>query len=231
MLIYCVFYIKELYRKKPSPETIDIAALGSAESSWTMLLMIEDELTRAKSTRFHTVHPTAQKAGHYTQLYRNCRFSDHLLAKWVISGGSRGQLKKHMPPRYFKPQEKMKEKQNEKKDLDSRSEFHTPTRPKSQHRSRTLSPRRSKKSQYDADRRLVNRQGLRFESYSEKKRSARESSDLPSQAITRPLSAHSLSTQGHYIIQTDAQGHLEAPLQQVKDDYLSEPNQVTFPFR
>lgn len=79
---------------------MDIAALGSNESSWLLLLMIEDELSRAMSTKFHVVHPTPNAASYYTTLYRNCRFSDHLLAKWVQSGGSEGEYSHFIPTKF-----------------------------------------------------------------------------------------------------------------------------------
>lgn len=44
-------------------------------------------LTKIFST---VLHPTVDKAEHYLSLYRIQRFSDHLLAKWVIGGRLRG---------------------------------------------------------------------------------------------------------------------------------------------
>lgn len=88
------------YRREPSAVNVDIAALGNNESSWLLLLMVEDEMARAQSTFFHIVHPTPNAASYYTTLYRSCRFSDHLLAKWVQSGGSEGEFG-HLIPEKF----------------------------------------------------------------------------------------------------------------------------------
>ena len=65
--------------------------------------MIEDEIGRAKSTKYHLVHPKPSTAAYYTTLYRNCRFSDHLLAKWVMGGGSTGDHFRHLIPPRFVP--------------------------------------------------------------------------------------------------------------------------------
>lgn len=43
---------QDRYRRDPCPESIDIAALGDTDASWLLLLMAEDELTRAKSSKY-----------------------------------------------------------------------------------------------------------------------------------------------------------------------------------
>ena len=43
---------QDRYRRNPCPESIDIAALGETDASWLLLLMAEDELTRAKSSTY-----------------------------------------------------------------------------------------------------------------------------------------------------------------------------------
>ena len=43
---------QDRYRRSPSVESIDIPALGDTEASWMLLLMAEDELLRAKSSKF-----------------------------------------------------------------------------------------------------------------------------------------------------------------------------------
>lgn len=50
--------------------------------------------------KFHCVHPTPANAVYYTGLYRSVRFSDHLLAHWVMHGGSRGKYGKCIPHKY-----------------------------------------------------------------------------------------------------------------------------------
>lgn len=52
--------------------------------------------------KFHCVHPTPSNASYYTSLYRSCRFSDHLLAHWVMHHGSRGRYGKLIPAKYRK---------------------------------------------------------------------------------------------------------------------------------
>lgn len=64
---------------------------------WQMLLMIEDEFARSNSSGFKLIHPTPQKASHYTSLFRNSRFSDQMLAKWVEIGGIGGRAVHHLP--------------------------------------------------------------------------------------------------------------------------------------
>ena len=56
-------------------------SIRSNDASWLLLLTAEDEFARARSTQFLRVHPTANGAEHYVGLYRNYRFSDHLLSR------------------------------------------------------------------------------------------------------------------------------------------------------
>eukprot|EP00597_Dinobryon_sp_UTEXLB2267_P010034 CAMPEP_0170104660 /NCGR_PEP_ID=MMETSP0020_2-20130122/4274_1 /TAXON_ID=98059 /ORGANISM="Dinobryon sp., Strain UTEXLB2267" /LENGTH=857 /DNA_ID=CAMNT_0010328565 /DNA_START=495 /DNA_END=3068 /DNA_ORIENTATION=+ len=92
---------QEVYRRDPSSVNVDLSSLGNNESCWLLLLMVEDELARAESSQFHVVHPTANTAAYYTTLYRNCRFSDHLLAKWIQGGGSNGEYRQYIPRRFL----------------------------------------------------------------------------------------------------------------------------------
>ena len=83
IIITIIIILIDAYRKNPSASTIDLSVLNSTDDScWLMLLMIEDEIERARATFFSCLHPIAQHASYYTTLYRSCRFSDHLLAKW-----------------------------------------------------------------------------------------------------------------------------------------------------
>jgi hypothetical protein len=91
---------QDRYRRDPCPESIEIAALGDTEASWLLLLMAENELQRARSSKFHCVHPTAANASYYAGLYRSGRFSDHLLAHWVMHGGSAGRYGRLIPSKY-----------------------------------------------------------------------------------------------------------------------------------
>jgi len=95
-----LMHAQERYRRTPSVDSVDILSLGDTDSSWLLLLMIEDELLRAKSSKFHVVHPTTLNAAYYTNLYKNCRFSDHLLANWVLNDMSEGKYASLIPTRY-----------------------------------------------------------------------------------------------------------------------------------
>ena len=56
---------------------------------------------RAASTQFKLLHPVPNKVNHYLSLYRIQRFSDHLLAKWVIDGRSQGRAGLSIPADYL----------------------------------------------------------------------------------------------------------------------------------
>ena len=93
---------QEAYRRDPVYTSVDIQGLGEEnEPAWLLLLMAENEIRRSESTRFHLVHPTPMAAGYYTTLYKCGRFSDHLLAKWVANGGSKGMYGKFIPQRFL----------------------------------------------------------------------------------------------------------------------------------
>ena len=46
---------QDRYRREPGPDSIDIAALGETEASWLLLLMAEDELQRARSSKYSSL--------------------------------------------------------------------------------------------------------------------------------------------------------------------------------
>lgn len=142
----------EAYRRNPCSSTIDLDALsnsanstssstgsssgtdsggnnaGNSSSWWQILLLIEDEMHRARSGGFIQVHPVlpagraAQQAAtrggpsdlladlsspvpaigeYYLSLYRNARFHDHLLYKWLSLGGCRGAAGQRYLPKYL----------------------------------------------------------------------------------------------------------------------------------
>jgi hypothetical protein len=102
----CVFVLfSDSYRRNPCSNAVDFSSLKDLEENcgldycnwWQMLLMIEDEFARSKSSGFQLIHPTIQKASHYTSLFRNSRFSDQMLAKWVELGGIAGRAITHLP--------------------------------------------------------------------------------------------------------------------------------------
>jgi hypothetical protein len=93
---------QEQWRKDPKPFSVDIAALGDNNSCWLLLLMTEDEIDRAKSSFFRIVHPIASTVCHYLPLYKNPRFSDHLLAKWILGDMSNTLQNRRIIPKKFK---------------------------------------------------------------------------------------------------------------------------------
>lgn len=135
-----VFFLlgTEAYRKEPCSENIDLDALaqsgqvsvngesGNVNSSWwQILVLIEDEMHRAKTGGFIQVHPVLPTrplpvshrapieslladlsspvpypGEYYLSLYRNARFHDHLLYKWLSLGGCRGKAGQRYLPRY-----------------------------------------------------------------------------------------------------------------------------------
>lgn len=100
---------QDAWRRTPAPEMIDFECFRSSAKAgtsavWYMLLMIEDELDRSKSSKFHCIHPTASTVMQYLPLYKNTRFSDHLLARWVLDRGMDGPLRPFIP-RYLRPVE------------------------------------------------------------------------------------------------------------------------------
>ena len=66
-----------------------------------MLLSCDDEFSRAKSTQFHQAHPRPDSLLHYNSLYRNARFSDHVLGRWVLERGGQGPLRSLVPPKHL----------------------------------------------------------------------------------------------------------------------------------
>ena len=94
--------LQDAWRRAPSPTTINMTALSSSESAWLLLLSCEDEFSRAASTQFYQAHPSQKNALHYCSLYRNSRFSDHMLARWVLDNGSLGSHKYLIPTRFIK---------------------------------------------------------------------------------------------------------------------------------
>lgn len=89
------------WRKDPSPQKIDISKLENNDSVWLMLLMIEDEIDRAKSTFFKLCHPTTSSIDKYLPLYSAPRFSDHLLAKWVMTKMSHNKSNAKLIPKKY----------------------------------------------------------------------------------------------------------------------------------
>ena len=99
---------QDQWRRNPVPTTVNIrnisngpSSSNSNDSSWILLLMIEDEFNRMKSTKFQCLHPIPTTCVHYNRLYRNHRFADHLLAKWVLDGMSTGINRQYIPSKFL----------------------------------------------------------------------------------------------------------------------------------
>ena len=93
---------QDTWRKNQHPENINLKMLDKNDSAWLLLLMSEDEMARSTSTQFRLLHPTSSTCVHYNRLYKNQRFSDHLLAKWVLEGQSSGASRGLIPPKFIK---------------------------------------------------------------------------------------------------------------------------------
>lgn len=98
---------QENYRKKPSISSIDLEILSKNTDKivsknsccwWQLLLQIEDEIERSKSSKFKILYPKLNNIHYYLNLFRNTRFSDHLLAKWIELGGIKGKAFQYLPP-------------------------------------------------------------------------------------------------------------------------------------
>lgn len=81
---------QEEWRALQLPDSIDMDTVLASQENVCQLLMIEDELSRARSTDFELVHPVRETLLSYLKLYRSPKFADHLLARWLLSGGSGG---------------------------------------------------------------------------------------------------------------------------------------------
>ena len=92
---------QDAWRRKPEPGNISMKAIGANDAVWVMLLMIDDEFKRAETTQLIRAHPVAETAAHYNKLYFSSRFSDQLLAKWLIEGGALGHLYQHIPDQFL----------------------------------------------------------------------------------------------------------------------------------
>lgn len=86
----------------PSTRTPSGGAAAATDSIWVILLMIEDEFARAAHSHFHLLHPSPHTVVDYLKLYRSARFSDHLIAKWVLNNGMYGKLREFVPSKFLK---------------------------------------------------------------------------------------------------------------------------------
>ena len=96
--------VPDAWRKNAHPSSIDWSKLPPLSQIWTPLLMIDDEMQRASSTHFKLLHPTKANAERYLSLYRIQRFTDHMLAKWMIDGRSTGLAGLYIPSQYLDEQ-------------------------------------------------------------------------------------------------------------------------------
>jgi len=116
---------QDAWRKSPTPENISFEGLGDNDAVWMMLLMTEDEFDRCASTQLIRKHPLKATAAHYNSLYFSSRFSDQVLARWVMEGGARGALGKHIPDRFLNAEMLLKrtEKQRQRLSVDPSREL------------------------------------------------------------------------------------------------------------
>lgn len=91
------------WRRDPQIANVNFQALcNDPDIFWPPLLMIDDELERSKSSHFKCFHPHPNTATRYNNIYRNNRFSDHILGFWVLNKRSCGKLKDFIPKTYMK---------------------------------------------------------------------------------------------------------------------------------
>jgi tubulin polyglutamylase TTLL4 len=91
------------WRKDMSMRNINMHTLsmGNGDAAWYMLLMVEDEFDRAEQSKFQKLHPAPESIDRYMALYKNARFSDQLLGRWVLGGSSGGKENKRVLPKRF----------------------------------------------------------------------------------------------------------------------------------
>ena len=90
------------WRKDMRMRNINMSKIGNADAAWYMLLMAEDEFDRAEKSKFQKLHPSVESIDRYIALYKNARFSDQLLGRWVLGGMSQGKLNRTIIPKRFK---------------------------------------------------------------------------------------------------------------------------------
>lgn len=94
---------QDSWRKDMTMQNINLAALGNGDAAWYMLLMVEDEFDRAEQSKFRRLHPAENTVDLYIELYKNARFSDQLLGKWLKGGMSGGkENNKFLPTRFIR---------------------------------------------------------------------------------------------------------------------------------
>lgn len=91
-----ILHDQDEWRRQQIPSKINMEAILTAPANVFQLLLVEDEMSRATCTGFKLLHPLQDTATHYLSLYRSPRFSDHLLTRWVLSGGAKGRYNSEM---------------------------------------------------------------------------------------------------------------------------------------
>jgi tubulin polyglutamylase TTLL4 len=146
---------------------------------WVMLLLADDEFRRAEKTKFKCLHPSPSKAEHYVKLYRMARFSDHLLARWVTSGGATGKLRKYIPARYLQDDQRRAQREDLEREKESK-------------RYRSSSVGRPAGMQSSAQREARGEGGQEDESSRERRDSSGSNAHLGYRKMPRPLSSSGL---------------------------------------
>ena len=92
---------QDAWRRDMSVHKLNLKTLGTEDAAWYMMLMIEDEFKRGESSKFQRLHPVPATTEKYLNLYKNPRFSDHMLGKWTLGGLSEGRANAKIIPSRF----------------------------------------------------------------------------------------------------------------------------------
>ena len=93
---------QDAWRRDMSLHKLNLGALESEDAAWYLMLMVEDEFNRGHSSKFQRIHPVPDTVERYLHMYKNPRFSDHMLGKWTLEGLSEGKNAKLIPERFVR---------------------------------------------------------------------------------------------------------------------------------
>ena len=92
---------QDAWRRDMSVHKLNLKALESEDAAWYLMLMIEDEFSRGLSSKFQRLHPVPETLERYLNMYKNPRFSDHMIGKWTLGGLSDGRKNRKLIPQRF----------------------------------------------------------------------------------------------------------------------------------
>jgi len=92
---------QDAWRRDMSVHKLNLKILENEDAAWYLMLMIEDEFNRGLSSKFQRLHPVPETLERYLNMYKNPRFSDHMIGKWTLGGLSEGRLNRKLIPQRF----------------------------------------------------------------------------------------------------------------------------------